>query len=591
MWYTEGTVAVTSGGTNITGTGTSFLTNARVGDGITITGSTALHEIIGVTSNTQLSIRPAYAGTTGSGRTYGISPLLGYDKDLSDAFNQLRLQFGDQLSNLQTWATASTALEARNELGASPSGDAVFTGTPTQGREALGISGAAVVGGGVWTVQTIDELEDLDALEGDQASVADVGLFQLTEGGWAQQDGGSQLVEGTTGGDRTIKDSLELSLPSVDPALLEALALGNSRGFPRLPVEDVMRYDRLLRKLRHLGVLDRLAFLYVLAAPTREWAYVNLLDPANYYLREISGQVAFEPHMGTRGIEGSEAYLLSDVNAAESDNYLENDVSYGAWFSRISYIATSSAAASVSTSHYYAHITPLLSNGWWGWRINTSLSAGSTANASQPRSDGTGLIVLNRRPEDVDPDDYSYNRYGRETAVYQRPTSSVPSAEFRINRGGGTRGPTTNTVAVHFAGLSLTPTQISKMESALHEFLSSGGGGITGVRCQGRGWEASSRFFPEDFGRVLEIEEPNQRAFYVGQELDDVADGDSVEVILTGQGQIQILPDPSVESPSITIRNIKGLEFTNRYSRATLTKQGYRIFLLSGELKETTYDV
>ena len=75
MWYSEGTVAVDNGSTNIVGTGTSFLTNARVGDGITITGSTALHEIIGVASNTQISIRPAYDGPTGAGLTYGISPL------------------------------------------------------------------------------------------------------------------------------------------------------------------------------------------------------------------------------------------------------------------------------------------------------------------------------------------------------------------------------------------------------------------------------------------------------------------------------------------------------------------------------------
>ena len=40
-------------------------------------------------------------------------------KTLSDAFNQLRLQFGDKLSSLQPWAHAATASAALNSLGFS----------------------------------------------------------------------------------------------------------------------------------------------------------------------------------------------------------------------------------------------------------------------------------------------------------------------------------------------------------------------------------------------------------------------------------------------------------------------------------------
>lgn len=142
-WYGVGTITIAANGTTATGTGTQFIGNVRVGDGIAIQGSASLHEVTGVTSNTQLSFSPPYAGTAGSGKAFRIVPVLGYDKDLSDAFNQLRLQFGDQLSNLQPWATAPTQDAALTALGMSTSGKAVATGTPAQGRTALGLGTAA----------------------------------------------------------------------------------------------------------------------------------------------------------------------------------------------------------------------------------------------------------------------------------------------------------------------------------------------------------------------------------------------------------------------------------------------------------------
>ena len=103
MWHSQGSITATNNNTVVTGVGTGFLQGVRVGDGIAIAGSASLHEVVSVASNTQLTIKPAYAGTTGAGKQYSVAPILGYDKDLSDAFNQLRLQFGDQLTNLQPW--------------------------------------------------------------------------------------------------------------------------------------------------------------------------------------------------------------------------------------------------------------------------------------------------------------------------------------------------------------------------------------------------------------------------------------------------------------------------------------------------------
>lgn len=128
-WYSTGTVTATNGSATVTGSGTSFLGNVRVGDGIAIAGSTSLHEVTGVSSDTQLTIAPVYPGTTGGSKTYRVAPVLGYDKDLSDAFNDIRLTWGTQLSALKPWATAATAAQARTDLGLGSAATRTALGT------------------------------------------------------------------------------------------------------------------------------------------------------------------------------------------------------------------------------------------------------------------------------------------------------------------------------------------------------------------------------------------------------------------------------------------------------------------------------
>lgn len=117
MWYSSGTVTVENGSAAVIGDGTAFLSNVRVGDGIAIEGSLALHEVINVSSEVGITIKPAYEGVSGSGMRFTVVPVLGYDKDLSDAFNRIRLEMGAKVQGLQPWAYADTAAEARDEMG------------------------------------------------------------------------------------------------------------------------------------------------------------------------------------------------------------------------------------------------------------------------------------------------------------------------------------------------------------------------------------------------------------------------------------------------------------------------------------------
>ena len=99
MWYSAGTVAVTANSATVTGTGTAFSANVRVGDAF-IGPDLGLYEVTNIASATVLSIRPNYQGATASGQAYAIAPMQGYVKDSADRLRQITDQFGTILADL-----------------------------------------------------------------------------------------------------------------------------------------------------------------------------------------------------------------------------------------------------------------------------------------------------------------------------------------------------------------------------------------------------------------------------------------------------------------------------------------------------------
>ncbi|NQB33664.1 hypothetical protein DZ920_028965, partial [Pseudomonas aeruginosa] len=130
-WYSTGTVAVTANSPTVTGAGTQFSSNARVGDAFRGPDG-RWYEVTNVASSTVISIKPNYQGSTASGQAYAVAPILGYDKDLSDRFNLIANQWGATLAGIKPWALSANAAAARGDLGL---GSAAV-------REALGSSGA-----------------------------------------------------------------------------------------------------------------------------------------------------------------------------------------------------------------------------------------------------------------------------------------------------------------------------------------------------------------------------------------------------------------------------------------------------------------
>lgn len=144
MWYRTGTIAVTNGSATVTGAGTAWVENVRVGDGLQGPDG-RLYEVTNVASNTSLSITPEYKGSTASGQAYWTIPIQGYTKRLADKAATLVNEYDDA----KTLAESAVQPE---DLGNSAARDVgVVAGSVAAGDDARinnAVAAAINVGGG-----------------------------------------------------------------------------------------------------------------------------------------------------------------------------------------------------------------------------------------------------------------------------------------------------------------------------------------------------------------------------------------------------------------------------------------------------------
>ena len=81
-WYRTGTVAVTNGSKTVTGTDTLWTTAVNAGDAFALVDANlnptdAWYEVEAVVSNTEITLKQSYAGTTGSNKQYCVFNLVG----------------------------------------------------------------------------------------------------------------------------------------------------------------------------------------------------------------------------------------------------------------------------------------------------------------------------------------------------------------------------------------------------------------------------------------------------------------------------------------------------------------------------------
>lgn len=117
-WYRTGTVAVTLNSNTVTGTGTSFVANCRVGDAF-LGPDGGWYEVTNVVSNTVLSISPNYRGATNAAGGYSLTPVQGYTKDLADQARAMIQQWGSTLAGLGSVSTENVVPVTKGGTGST----------------------------------------------------------------------------------------------------------------------------------------------------------------------------------------------------------------------------------------------------------------------------------------------------------------------------------------------------------------------------------------------------------------------------------------------------------------------------------------
>ncbi|WP_178380748.1 hypothetical protein [Pseudomonas fluorescens] len=143
-WFSEGTVTVTNGNAVVIGVGTKF-SNCRSGD-MFVGPDNGIYQVINPSSDTSVSISPAYRGATSAGAAYGIVPVNGYPKALADAVNLMVQQWGATLAGLGSVSTENVVPVTKGGTGATAAAQArVNLGLGTAATATVGTAAGNVM--------------------------------------------------------------------------------------------------------------------------------------------------------------------------------------------------------------------------------------------------------------------------------------------------------------------------------------------------------------------------------------------------------------------------------------------------------------
>lgn len=145
-WYKIGKVDVTLGSNTVVGTGTSFISNSRVGDAFRGPDG-EWYEVINIASDTALSIAPDYKGASLAGGVYSVAPMQGYVKASADALRLAVNQYGEKLELLGTTGNYDILPKEKGGTGtATPDSDFLAEGATNKFFTAVRVREVALSG-------------------------------------------------------------------------------------------------------------------------------------------------------------------------------------------------------------------------------------------------------------------------------------------------------------------------------------------------------------------------------------------------------------------------------------------------------------
>ena len=135
-WYKSGTCSVTSGSPTVTGAGTAWVDNVRIGSDGFVGPDGLLYEISKVVSATEIILAVAYKGTTAASGRYAVAPIQGYTKELADKAAALIDQFSDSEATAASSASAaaSSASAASDSATAAASSASAASASETNAK-------------------------------------------------------------------------------------------------------------------------------------------------------------------------------------------------------------------------------------------------------------------------------------------------------------------------------------------------------------------------------------------------------------------------------------------------------------------------
>lgn len=158
-WHRLGTVSVTQNSPTVTGVGTAFAANTRIGDAF-IGPDGRQYELANVASDTVISIIPAYIGPSVSGASYAVAPIQGYQKGLADEVRSWVNSYGQKMASLGstgnydtlplykggTGIAVNTSADLLTGLGAMPTAGGAYS--PAFNSVRVFASAYTIAGGG-----------------------------------------------------------------------------------------------------------------------------------------------------------------------------------------------------------------------------------------------------------------------------------------------------------------------------------------------------------------------------------------------------------------------------------------------------------